>query len=304
MTHDSFMRAIRAAPDDDGPRLVFADWLEENGEPHRAEFIRVQCARAPLSAGDPRAAVLDERARTLLKNNWDSLVGPLRRLVEAGAGPAGEWWLLGGYHAESWRRFRRGFIEDLGLTAAVLLEHADAIFRTAPLRHLRLWRAGSGVAALARLPQLAGVETLKFADPWHELVRADGMAALAAAPHLGRLTTLDLARNDVADAGTVALAGAPWLAGLRRLNLEENGLSDVGVAALAASPGASGLVRLALGRNGITDAGVRALAASPHLAGLQWLGLHRNLISQEADAILADSPFLNRTKIECGTLRR
>jgi uncharacterized protein (TIGR02996 family) len=44
-----FLAAIRAAPDDDLPRLVAADWLEEHGEVDRAEFIRVQCelARRP-----------------------------------------------------------------------------------------------------------------------------------------------------------------------------------------------------------------------------------------------------------------
>jgi len=36
---ESFMRAIATSPDDDAVRLVFADWLEENGEPERAEFI-------------------------------------------------------------------------------------------------------------------------------------------------------------------------------------------------------------------------------------------------------------------------
>lgn len=38
-----FLSAIRAAPTDDLPRMVAADWLEENGEPERAEFVRVQC---------------------------------------------------------------------------------------------------------------------------------------------------------------------------------------------------------------------------------------------------------------------
>lgn len=42
-TREGLMAAILAAPDDDLPRLVFADWLEENGEVDRAEFIRVQC---------------------------------------------------------------------------------------------------------------------------------------------------------------------------------------------------------------------------------------------------------------------
>jgi len=34
---------VHATPADDLPRLVLADWLEEHGEPERAEFIRVQC---------------------------------------------------------------------------------------------------------------------------------------------------------------------------------------------------------------------------------------------------------------------
>ena len=41
--------AIRAEPDDDTHRLIYADWLEEYGdEPMRAEFIRVQCEYATL----------------------------------------------------------------------------------------------------------------------------------------------------------------------------------------------------------------------------------------------------------------
>ena len=37
---DAFLAAIIESPDDDGPRLVYADWLEENGHPERAEFLR------------------------------------------------------------------------------------------------------------------------------------------------------------------------------------------------------------------------------------------------------------------------
>jgi len=39
------LAAILAAPDDDLPRLVAADWLEERGFAERAELIRVQCGR-------------------------------------------------------------------------------------------------------------------------------------------------------------------------------------------------------------------------------------------------------------------
>lgn len=45
---EAFMSRIIDSPDDDAPRLVFADWLDEHGEPERAEFIRVQIRLANL----------------------------------------------------------------------------------------------------------------------------------------------------------------------------------------------------------------------------------------------------------------
>jgi uncharacterized protein (TIGR02996 family) len=52
----AFIRAIKVNPDDDLPRLVFADYLDERGLGERAEFIRVQCRiaeheRRPIPAG-------------------------------------------------------------------------------------------------------------------------------------------------------------------------------------------------------------------------------------------------------------
>src|SRR4029077_6996366 len=42
------LRLILADPDADGPRLVYADWLDEHGGARRAGVIRRQCAfRAP-----------------------------------------------------------------------------------------------------------------------------------------------------------------------------------------------------------------------------------------------------------------
>jgi len=39
---DALLKAVCDHPDDDTPRLVFADWLQEHGEDERAEFIRLQ----------------------------------------------------------------------------------------------------------------------------------------------------------------------------------------------------------------------------------------------------------------------
>ena len=44
----ALMKAIYAAPDDDMPRLVYADWLDEQGNAEQqahAAFIRLQCER-------------------------------------------------------------------------------------------------------------------------------------------------------------------------------------------------------------------------------------------------------------------
>jgi uncharacterized protein (TIGR02996 family) len=50
---DSFLRAICASPDDDLLRLVYAGWLEENGDLDRAAFIRARCAMARVPEYDP-----------------------------------------------------------------------------------------------------------------------------------------------------------------------------------------------------------------------------------------------------------
>jgi uncharacterized protein (TIGR02996 family) len=42
MNEDAFLRAIAENQTDNAPRLVYADWLEEQGD-ERAEYIRLMC---------------------------------------------------------------------------------------------------------------------------------------------------------------------------------------------------------------------------------------------------------------------
>ena len=98
---DAFLAAIRDKHDDDLPRLIYADWLEEHGEPQRAEFIRLQCAAArgepsALSAAAAHRMVVLESAH---RADW--------------LGPAGG----DVFRAE----FRRGFVEHAVLPAALFL---------------------------------------------------------------------------------------------------------------------------------------------------------------------------------------
>jgi uncharacterized protein (TIGR02996 family) len=53
--HDALLAAICAAPEEDTPRLVLADWLEENDQPDQAQFIRIQIQLARTPAWEPFA---------------------------------------------------------------------------------------------------------------------------------------------------------------------------------------------------------------------------------------------------------
>jgi uncharacterized protein (TIGR02996 family) len=119
-TEADLIAAILAAPDDDAPRLVYADWLLERGDP-RGELIVVQCELARTSWTSPRHAVLAARSRALLaahRRRWDEVA---RRLVPGGAFD-----------------FRRGMIETVELYAEDLGAIDPAIFQIAPLHRIAI----------------------------------------------------------------------------------------------------------------------------------------------------------------------
>jgi|SRR5262245_63695048 len=59
----ALLSAIWEHPHDDNVRLVYADWLQENGQPERAEFIRLQCERARLDEWDDAERIEALKAR-------------------------------------------------------------------------------------------------------------------------------------------------------------------------------------------------------------------------------------------------
>ena len=113
MSHDAFLNAIHASPADDLPRLVYADWLEENGDASRAEFIRVQCELATIDAIDPQRPALEDREHELLNEHENRWLGNSRPEMT-------EW------------EFARGFVQSLtaepySVSDAFLHEHTAEI---------------------------------------------------------------------------------------------------------------------------------------------------------------------------------
>jgi uncharacterized protein (TIGR02996 family) len=64
-----FLDAVFDRYADDRPRLVYADFLADAGEPERAELVRVQLALARLPDDDPRRPALADRQADLLARN-------------------------------------------------------------------------------------------------------------------------------------------------------------------------------------------------------------------------------------------
>jgi uncharacterized protein (TIGR02996 family) len=237
---EAFLRAIVERPDDDTPRHVYADWLEENGEPERADFIRLQIRAWALTHDAWGPSPLSARIQKLY---WDNRERWAREELPA--------WL----HKEHYIEFRRGFVEGVGTTALRAVERAEEMWRTAPLRALVLRGAGGRVKAVATCPFLARVTELTLLNR----ITDEDVIALAGSPFLGRLRELDLSNSQAGDDAARALAACPGLASLARLDLHICRVGDAGALALASSPYLGKLERLDLLCNPISHSARAAL---------------------------------------------
>lgn len=127
----AFIAYIREHPDDDTPRLIFSDWLQENGEEKRAAFIRIQCelARGPYTQDG-------KFIFTGLADRTDYLRRAEREfIIEYGIDELAPYWIWASLYPT---KFRRGFIEAVELPAEYWIEHGDAICAATPLREVQL----------------------------------------------------------------------------------------------------------------------------------------------------------------------
>jgi uncharacterized protein (TIGR02996 family) len=276
---NAFLGSIHDDPDDDAPRLVYADWLEEQGDGERAEFIRLQCQLERLAEDDAGVPALARRERELRRRHGKGWVGRLADLVR-------------GFE------FRRGFVEVIEVEAGQLLRYADTLFRLAPVRHLRLHAEADQVGPLADCRHLENLTALDLTlQPCPERDRPTlalgGLTRLLNSPHLARLTRLRL-RGFRVEAVT-ALARSRHLGGLARLDLGSNHLGPEAAAGLA-DLRLPALADLRLGATQLPGTALRRLAGWPSLAGLTGLDLSTNLIGPDGAAALAGSPHLGKLR--------
>ena len=71
-TESQLITEVLDNPDDDDPRLVYADWLDEQGDP-RGEFIRVQCELHRSCPEDVNFNFLHRREPKIVEGVWQSM---------------------------------------------------------------------------------------------------------------------------------------------------------------------------------------------------------------------------------------
>lgn len=135
----ALLRAVLEFPEEDTPRLIYADWLQEHGEPERADRIRWMCR--PDYRDDSWPLTRKESPH----EPYATLLFPVDR-DRHGHGVRCRWpeWTFRGFRGE----VQRGFVSELTCTTADFLAHAKAIFSAHPVTSVKLqdkssWESGS-----------------------------------------------------------------------------------------------------------------------------------------------------------------
>jgi uncharacterized protein (TIGR02996 family) len=251
--YEALLHAVLADPEDDLPRLVLADCLEETGQPAntaRAVFIRAQIDSEALPLGSTQRAELEQYATELLERfggAWNSTLPD---------------WV-------TWRDtkvgYRRGFVEELSTTPRRLFRDGHELFAVAPVRRVRV-----------RAPSTYTSDTTEMFRDQEYFAR---IAHLRLGPGLlGRAPlapTGPLTRDHGDPLDIHLLTHSRRLTGLRTLDVSDNGLSDDWVTCFATrfprAAFADSLAALDLSDNLITGGGASRLVRATELKQVHFL---------------------------------
>ena len=234
--HDALLLAICEHPEEDTPRLLYADWLEEHGQSERADFVRNQVAMAQPGLAGAELYAVTKKNRYYLSNFVRQWQNELPRI-----------------DGIEWGDFNRGVIEEVRAKhEGHIIDHAAEIFVVPGIHVLRLWRlrteqtlwSTNGGYLLSRVPELIRLRTLCLIHS----ATSQTLCSLFESPHLRKLTALDLYGSTANDRVVAQLVGGRF----------------------------PDLAELQLGGNYISAAGAMALVNSPHLTKLRLLDLRGN----------------------------
>ena len=316
---DALLASICASPDEDTPRLAFADFFDEQGGKANqllARFIRLQIELARSGCVNPSRHPLAKEINRLESGHAAKWAAGLDGLV-----------LMS--------RFARGFVEEVTMYSKRFVVEGDRLFAAHPVRAVKFadMTGGRGVAppaALFACPHFASLHTIHFVgqpvddafashltrSPHLAGIRSirvgqcsltpQGLLSLLEARNLPQLSQLEISSAHVASGHLAALAGSKSLLRLRSLIFRGCTVGAEGAQAFARSKYAANLVVLGIGHfptQGSTPlraAGAVALAESPHLRGLKELGIQGQELRKKGAEAFARSyawPGLRRLSL-------
>jgi uncharacterized protein (TIGR02996 family) len=252
---------IHARPDDDRPRLVYADWLLEQGDP-RGELIQLQIAGHAAEADAllrRHRAAWEPRLRTPGRFAWS---------------------------------FARGFPARVEANGADLTAAAEELIAKVPtLREAVITRFDLLPEELLRSPVLPRLEglTLHYLPQTPTPAREELLRELLDDPRMLGLRRFGISYSYLGLAEWLAIAGSRLMPVLEGLFM---GLANARNDVIAPIVHAGRKLRAFSIANGqVGTAGVQAIAQAPNV--LEWLDLSWNRVGVRGAKALADSPYLS-----------
>ncbi|MFK7769714.1 MAG: TIGR02996 domain-containing protein [Mariniblastus sp.] len=263
--HPLFAEVI-ANPDDMAPRLVYADWLEEQGDP-RSEFIRIQCRIAELTPEDREFHSLDKEQMKWIKSNRHLGAPKLAKLIR---------------HI----KYFRGFVENIRLGIRQFLKHSEEIYDLAPIRETFLTSLSHRTMdAFLSCSSISRLHSLKLSNG--ELTE-ENWKSFASSTDFTNLKKFTPTNGVLQDFEMRAVVNFNCIEQLVELNLGSWCTSQEVFSEFVKSPRLSGLENLSLNRSKQLD--FATLADPVSLTNLKSVQLVENEISAEIFRLLASSP--------------
>jgi uncharacterized protein (TIGR02996 family) len=208
---DGLLAAILEDPDDDVPRLVYADWLEEHGDEVYARFIRKQIALAQVPEYHP-----------LWVRHWFEDRNPITGYGFDDRCPA----LPDELRWAGWA-FARGFPANVKVTdVADFVTNALALFAVAPVQALSVdseyGESTPDLSTLCDSPYFARLRRMHFSL---SRIPANVIRRIQNSAHSANLAELEVEFSKFDEDGIEALFRPPLITHLTRLRLHSNCIS-------------------------------------------------------------------------------
>jgi len=317
--------AIRVDEGNLALKRAYAEWLESQGKPLLAEYLRLRDAEFPT----------DSRERDKQLNKVERLHDKVHKMFSA---PLLE---LGAHDSSGW-----DVIRSIRVSVTSFLENGEALLAASPFHTVTFLRPGS-IHTLAECSFLRPLRSIIFEGdnftpkqfrsfidsphlvnlrnltiwwrkdftpecmrqltqatlpPLRELILgatplgAEGVAHLASWSELAHIDNLNLWNCRLGPEAATTFAASPFLGSLKSLDLGSNDLGDEGLIALSKASTLRGLLGLYLGSDHLGPDAIRVFANAPLLESVRSLSFGQNNLGSKGAIALASSPYLRNLK--------